>query len=453
MPTISFSQINEKKLVMDSLVQQFQNETEYLKNEFQEYSQKALADYEEYEKQARADYINYVKSIQSVWGRDSICENTRSKWVEYSDNYTSRSIVDFESGKVVVEIAIEENESNNQTLINQQLGNAVEKLLNSRGTTSPYPSSVEDTAPLTTNPILENLIDVSDYNINTTSANFTPNNPSTVPPRPTVKGKNLTPKSGSSPRKSISSKNTSSKKTEVTDKGAAKTHFEKVEAIDSWKSKIDIIAQKAVNSSKRLKGFIKGTDGKKRQIVQVEMNLVADNLSRNAALYKDLVAEFSQKFQIEQPLIYAIMEQESYFNPEATSWVPAYGLMQLVPKSGGKDAYFYVYKKEWIPTRSYLYNPRNNIELGTAYLRVLMNQFAPVSDQHCRRLCVIAGYNTGAGNVSRSFIGSTNLKKAFSNINQFDYNQLYNHLVTRLPHEETRNYVIRVTTKREKYIK
>lgn len=79
---------------------------------------------------------------------------------------------------------------------------------------------------------------------------------------------------------------------------------------------------------------MKGDDGKVRQVVQIEMNLVSDNLSKNATLYKDLVAEFSQVFQIEQPLIFAVMEQESRFNPEATSWVPAYGLMQLVPKSG-----------------------------------------------------------------------------------------------------------------------
>lgn len=198
---------------------------------------------------------------------------------------------------------------------------------------------------------------------------------------------------------------------------------------------------------------VKGADGKSRQVVQVQLNLVSDNLSRNATLYKDLVAEFSNRFQIEQPLIYAIMEQESAFNPQAKSWVPAYGLMQLVPKSGGADAYRYVYQKEWIPTQSYLFNPRNNIELGTAYLRVLMNQFASVSDPHCRRLCVIAGYNTGAGNVSRAFIGTTNLGKAFSYIESFDYNGLYNHLISNLPHSETRNYVVKVTQRREKYLK
>ena len=183
------------------------------------------------------------------------------------------------------------------------------------------------------------------------------------------------------------------------------------------------------------------------------MVLVSDNLSKSAALYKDYVAEYSNSFSIEEPLIFAVIEQESSFNPEAKSWVPAYGLMQLVPKSGGFDAYRYVYKREWVPTMSYLYVPNQNIELGTAYLRILMNQFKNVTDPDCRRLCVIASYNTGAGNVCRAFTGKTNVKAAVELINKMSYDELFRHLTNKLSTEEARKYVSGVSKRREKYIK
>lgn len=155
---------------------------------------------------------------------------------------------------------------------------------------------------------------------------------------------------------------------------------------------------------------------------------------------------------MDQPLIYAIIEQESSFNPAAQSWVPAYGLMQLVPKSGGRDAYRYVHKKDVIPTAEFLFDPERNIELGTGYLKLLMSTtFSKVADNDCRMLCAIAAYNTGAGNVSRAIIGNTNISKAIPEINKMSYQQLFNHLKRHLPHAETQDYIQKVTDRMQKY--
>ena len=79
--------------------------------------------------------------------------------------------------------------------------------------------------------------------------------------------------------------------------------------------------------------------------------------------------------------------------------------------------------------------------------------FDEVKDAQCRRLCVIASYNTGAGNVSRAFIGTTRISNAYNEINKLDYTKLYHHLTNKLSTAEARNYVKGVTKKREKYIK
>lgn len=379
----------------DEISDQFERLRQELRNEFDQHRKDAIEKYESYRKQALKEYADYVRSIDKVWGKENFADDTKKDWVEYSNDLRSRSIVDFENGTATVEVALNENEADDKKVVNEKLASAIEQLLTSKGTTCPYESKVDVSRPLTKKPILDGLVD-------------------------------LTPYEGDKPQ---------------SDKAPLK------------KENANATAKKIADKSPRKVNTIKGEDGETRKVVKVEMSLVKDNLSKNATLYKDLVAEFSQKFQIEQPLIFAIIEQESAFNPEAKSWVPAYGLMQLVPTSGGRDAFRYVHKRDEVPTHSYLYNPRNNIELGTAYLRVLTNQFKSVTDDDCRRLCVIASYNTGAGNVSRAFTGSTNLKNAFSEINKHDYHSLYDYLTTNLTHKEARNYVAGVTKKREKYKK
>ena len=184
------------------------------------------------------------------------------------------------------------------------------------------------------------------------------------------------------------------------------------------------------------------------------MELVEDHIPKRAEQFKEMISNHSSKYAVDEPLIYAIMEQESAFNPMAKSWVPAYGLMQLVPKSGGRDAYRYVHKTDAIPSAEFLFDPDNNIQLGTGYLKLLMSTtFKKVNDAKCRMLCAIAAYNTGAGNVSRALNGTTNISKAIPLINEMTYDQLFSHLKQALPHDETKDYIQKVTSKMQKYIK
>ena len=197
---------------------------------------------------------------------------------------------------------------------------------------------------------------------------------------------------------------------------------------------------------------VKGEDGEEREVVVFSLPLAPDHIRVRAKRYETEVENFCRKYSFDPALVYAVIHTESYFNPKAKSYVPAYGLMQIVPHYAGKDAYRYVYGKDKRPTANYLYEPHNNVELGTAYLQLLYTRsFQQVKDSKSRMLCVIAAYNTGAGNVSRAFTGNTRLSNAISKINSYSYEDLYAYLSKRLPAQETRDYIRKVTERMQQY--
>ncbi len=438
--SISVSAQNTDRQETDSMRNAFMLYRDSASTEFEAYKQNALEEYRKYLEQARADYQIWHNSIRQTWGKEDgiASESTKTVWVEYSRDKNNRSIVDFDKGNIIVEVLIPED--GNDADMNEKLTKAIERMLNSRGSTCPYPSSVDKSEPLTVDPILEGLINLCGYEIDEDAGQ---ENQTIAPPAPKVKGKSLQPGEKQTVKPTV--------KEPQENKGDLPTRKKENDRKKKSRKNASIAKAIAQQSEKTVKNIV-GDDGKTRKVAQVQIAMVSDNLSKNAALYKDIVAECSERFNIEQPLIYAVMEQESRFNPEAVSPANACGLMQLVATSGGTDAYKYVYGKTWIPTRSYLFNPRNNIELGTAYLRVLTNQFGLVADEDCRRLCVIAGYNTGAGNVSRAFTGKANVNTAIPHINAHNYHSLYNHLTTNLNTAEARNYVAGVSKRREKYL-
>jgi membrane-bound lytic murein transglycosylase C len=187
---------------------------------------------------------------------------------------------------------------------------------------------------------------------------------------------------------------------------------------------------------------ITGKDGRHRTKATVTFQLVPDHLRRRAEAYLPIVRKHARRFSLDVPLVFAVIHTESFFNPQARSSAPAFGLMQLVPTSGGRAAYEFVYKKDRILPQSYFYVPDQNIELGCAYLSLVdQTYFARVKNKASARYCVIASYNTGAGNVSRAFTGRTNVREAIPLIDRMSPEKLYQHLQKNLPYKETRKYV------------
>ena len=183
----------------------------------------------------------------------------------------------------------------------------------------------------------------------------------------------------------------------------------------------------------------------------VKLAMVRNFEAKGAERYRASVSKYSSQYQVSPSLVYAIIRTESNFNPFAVSGAPAYGLMQLVPSSGGRAAYRRVKGVDQAPTTEYLFDPDHNIELGTAYLSVLANdEFPVVSNQNSREYCMIAAYNTGPGNVMKVFAKIK--REALKMINDLQPAALFDRLRTSLPWEETRQYVVKVTKSRKQYV-
>lgn len=210
------------------------------------------------------------------------------------------------------------------------------------------------------------------------------------------------------------------------------------------------------------KKTLRGDDGETRIVYQAQLNLVPEHIRIRAAKYQPLVNKYAAEHNVPAPVVFAVMETESMFNPTARSAAPAFGLMQLVPGSGARDAYKYLYNKDKIVSDQYLYDPENNIRLGSAYLRRLNSAYLNgIKSEQSRMLATIAAYNTGAGNVFRTFAGkyssarfgsySKYKKAALDEINKRSPEQVYQYLRTNLPYSETRKYIKKVTERIAKY--
>lgn len=99
--------------------------------------------------------------------------------------------------------------------------------------------------------------------------------------------------------------------------------------------------------------------------------------------YGEIIRAAASRHGVDGLLVAAVIEAESHFDAEALSPRGAVGLMQLVPT--------------WIeePLRPRLTDPDVNIDLGTRYLRTLIDRFDGDLE------LALAAYNAGPTNVRR----------------------------------------------------
>ena len=124
----------------------------------------------------------------------------------------------------------------------------------------------------------------------------------------------------------------------------------------------------------------------KRTITKAKDSLRVD-LSGRLSPYDELVKKYARQYGQDWRLITAQMYQESKFDPQATSWVGARGLMQIMPVTGRELGF------------TDLHDPEKNIHAGVKYLSQLVNRFDPNIPIEERTRLALAAYNVGYGHV------------------------------------------------------
>lgn len=184
----------------------------------------------------------------------------------------------------------------------------------------------------------------------------------------------------------------------------------------------------------------------------ISVPLDEDRPMDKANQFLPLVRQQAREHDLDKALVLAVMHTESAFNPMARSHIPAYGLMQIVPESAGKDATRLLHGEPKVLAPSYLYEPENNIRVGAAYLHLLYHRYmASVKEAESRLYCAIAAYNTGSSNVARTFNGKDSMAEAAKVVNRRSGKEVFRTLVRDLPYEETRDYLKRVTRRMPAY--
>jgi membrane-bound lytic murein transglycosylase C len=359
-------------------------------SEFNQFEQQQKQEFEAFVTAWRDAQNAYLKQVTTKWQDPNLPSS--KVWVKYSDDLNKRTSVNFESGEVVVELL---NSKNNEQAV-EYAKEQVNEL-----------SQVTVDKTLAKDPVY-------------IAANNTINN-----------------KSFTSTGKSLNSKIERNKpSTTIQPKKIAKQTVLSTEIVE------EVLSAKAPVITKQ------------KDRVTISYKLPANTLSNQAKRYLPEVQQQAKRYNIEPALLLAIIHTESSFNPLARSPIPAFGLMQIVPTSAGKDVSNFLQGKPLLLSPEYLFQADNNVEAGSTYMHILSNRyFKNVRNTQSRIYMSIAAYNTGPGNVAKTLSGSKSLNQASIAANAMSSENVYTLMVNHLPAQETRNYLQKVVKRTAYYQK
>ena len=156
-------------------------------------------------------------------------------------------------------------------------------------------------------------------------------------------------------------------------------------------------------------------------VVIISFSIVAYQTSRQKIAYQDEIKKYSEKYNVDPLLVASIIKVESDFDNEAHSNQNAKGLMQLLDSSAKHSAE--IIGEEYYPDK--LKDVDYNLNLGVGYFNYLNKYYNNTE-------LALAAYNGGIGNVDKWI--------ADKKIDKYDPDP------TKIPTEETRQYVIKINS-------
>lgn len=195
---------------------------------------------------------------------------------------------------------------------------------------------------------------------------------------------------------------------------------------------------------------LKSRPSQKGQLYWVNVPMVKNHMMIAAQQYSKAIEKASRQYDLLPALISAVIATESSFNPFAVSHAGAYGLMQVMPKTAGADVFSKIKGHNSIPSRSYLFDGNKNIDVGSAYLTILRDQYLRgIKNEESMLYCMIAAYNSGAGHLLQSFARKRSV--AIAKINTMTPDQVYQFIRRYHLKKESRKYLTKVNQYMHKF--
>ncbi|MDW8847463.1 membrane-bound lytic murein transglycosylase EmtA [Erwinia sp. MMLR14_017] len=182
----------------------------------------------------------------------------------------------------------------------------------------------------------------------------------------------------------------------------------------------------------------------KRAITQQQTPLTQAPPEKVAQAWSMFTESAANNYGVDQKLVEAIISVESGGNPTVVSKSNAIGLMQIKASTAGREVYR-VQGRRGQPSSKELRDPVKNIDIGTAYLKILQDQsLAGIRDPKTLRYATIVSYANGAGALLRTF--SHDRDRAIAMINAMSPEEFYQHVQNKHPAAQAPRYLWKVTT-------